>query len=133
MTLRPLALIAAAALAAMAAGPAGSVDRPDQPKPPSQCFHTSMINGFAAPDDENLYIRVGVNDVYHFTMLTHCQDLDWDQRVALVARSGGFICHALDAEVVARATGLGRQRCAIKSMEKLTPAEIAALPKHAKP
>ena len=133
---RHAAILALAAFA-LAAGPAASADKPHDAGPaakrPQQCFYTRMINGFAAPDDENLYVRVGVNDVYHFTMFSHCQDLDWDQRVALVAKSGGFICDALDAEVIANARGLGRQRCPIRAMEKLTPAQIAALPKHAKP
>jgi hypothetical protein len=39
----------------------------------------------------------------------------------------------MDAEIITRAQGLGRQRCPISHMRKLTPEEIAALPKGAKP
>jgi len=133
MTLRKAALIAAALAAAAATGPAVSADKPAPMKNGQQCFYTRMINGFAAPDDQNLYIRVSVNDVYHLTMFSHCQDMDWDQRLGVVSRSGGFICDKLDVEVIAHARGLGRQRCAVRAMEKLTPEQIAALPKHAKP
>lgn len=130
-----LALFAALALAAAASGPAGAT--PDKPPPPAkghdQCFYARMVNGFAAPDQENLYVRVGAKDVYHFTMFAPCLDMDWNQRVGLQSRTGGFICNALDVEVINHATGLGRQRCAVRSMEKLTPEQIAALPKHAKP
>jgi len=134
----PIALAAAAALALAAGGAAPAADKPADTaaapgKAPNQCFHASMIDGFAAPDEDNLYVRVG-RDVYHFTMFSHCLDLDWNQRIALRSRGGGnFICNALDVDVVNHATGLGRQRCAVSSMEKLTPAQIAALPKRAKP
>ncbi len=126
-------VLIAAALALVAGAPAGAADNPAPKKPPEQCFYARMVNGFAAPDDENLYIRVGVNDVYHLTMMTHCLDMDWNQRIALQSRTGGFICHYLDAEVITHARGLGRQRCFVKAMEKLTPAQVAALPKRAKP
>ena len=62
-----------------------------------------------------------------------CPDVDWNQRVALVSRSGPTVCNALDAEIVSRATGLGQQRCPVKTLTKLTPEEAAALPKRAKP
>jgi hypothetical protein len=133
----PVVLAAAAVLALAAGGSAPAADAPKDAAPAvkshNTCFHTSMIHGFAAPDEDNLYIRAG-RDVYHFTMFAHCLDLDWNQHIALVSRGGSdFICNALDVEVVNRATGLGRQRCAVSSMEKLTPAQVAALPKHAKP
>lgn len=129
-----IALLAALAVAAGGAAPAGAADKP-QPagKSTSQCFYTRMIDGFAAADQENLYVRVGSRDVYHFTMFAPCLDLDWNQRIALQSRSGGFICNALDVDVINHATGLGRQRCAVRSMEKLTPEQVAALPKRAKP
>ena len=135
MRFRKAALIAAAVMAAAASGPAAFADKAAPAKsPPQQCFYTRMIDGFAAPDDENLYIRVGMRDVYHLTLLGHCQDLDWDQRVALISRTGGgFICDKLDVEVETHARGLGRQRCAVTALEKLTPEQVAALPKHAKP
>jgi hypothetical protein len=133
----PTVLAAAAVLALAAGGAAPAADAPKEAAPAaklqSQCFHTSMIQGFAAPDEDNLYIRVG-RDVWHFTMFTHCLDLDWNQRIALRSRGGSnFICNALDVDIVNRAAGLGAQRCFVSSMEKLTPAQVAALPKHAKP
>src|SRR5689334_24099068 len=114
----PIAFAAAAVLALASAGAAPAADKPADAaaapgKPANQCFHTSMIQGFAAPDEDNLYVRVG-RDVYHFTMFAHCLDLDWNQRIALRSRGGSsFICNALDVDVVNHATGLGRQRCAV--------------------
>jgi hypothetical protein len=39
----------------------------------------------------------------------------------------------MDAEVVTHAAGIGRQKCMVRHMRKLTPEEVAALPKHARP
>lgn len=126
--------LAAALLALACAGSAAAADKPtDTAKPQNACFWARMANGFAAPDEHTLNVRVGVKDVYQFEMFGPCQGLDWDQRVALVSRSGGSICTGMDAEVIAHSPGLGRQRCMVRSIKKLTPEEIAALPKHGKP
>ena len=68
-------------------------------------------------------------------LMIACPDVDWNQRVALQSShgAGGSICGPLDAEIISHATGIGRQRCPVKAMHKLTPDEIAALPKKAKP
>lgn len=132
--------LAAAAAALMALGAvAPSAAQPDHKAPPArhydrnQCFYTKNVTSFAAPDDHNLYVRVGVRDVYHFEMFGPCPDMDWNQRVALVSRSSSWICNGMDAEVVTHATGIGRQRCMVRHMEKLTPEQVAALPKRARP
>jgi len=48
-----------------------------------------------------------------------------DRRDSITVRLGNWF--------EAHATGLGAQHCPVKTLTKLTPAEIAALPKHAKP
>ena len=45
------------------------------------------------PDDHTLYVRVGVRDVYQFEMFGPCPDIDWNQRLALVSRSGVMHLH----------------------------------------
>jgi hypothetical protein len=126
----PIALIAGAA-AVLALSATAAVAKP--PAHQNQCFWTRMVNGFAAPDDHTLNVRVGVRDVYQFQMLGPCPDIDWNQRLALVSHSGGSICSGMDADVITHSPGIGRQRCAVRSMHKLTPEEVAALPKNAKP
>ena len=130
-----LPLAAAVMAALLAAGPTGAADKPANAsaKPQNQCFWTSMVNGFAAPDDHTLNVRVGVRDVYQFEMFGPCPDIDWNQRLALVSHSGSSICTGMDAEVITHSPGIGRQRCAVRSMRKLTPEEVAALPKRGKP
>jgi len=98
-----------------------------------QCFYTRNVTSFAAPDDKTLYVRVGVRDVYRFDLFGHCPDIDWNQRLALVSRGSSWICNGMDAEVITHATGIGHQRCPVSAMHKLTPEEVAALPRRAKP
>lgn len=130
----PLAL-AAAALLALGATAANSTDKPVQKPSSDQCFWARNVTSFAAPNDHTVYVRVGVRDVYQLDLMIPCPDVDWNQRVALLSShgAGGSICNALDAEIVSHATGLGAQRCPVKTLHKLTPAEVAALPPKARP
>jgi opacity protein-like surface antigen len=124
-----LALAASAALLALAATSANAAD-----KAPSrnQCFWTRNADGFAAQDQHTVNIRVNVRDVYQFEMLGTCPDIDWNQRIALVSRGGSSICTGMDAEIVTHSP-IGPMRCAVRSVKKLTPEEIAALPRRARP
>jgi Family of unknown function (DUF6491) len=118
----------AAALLALSAMPAAA----KSPQAQNQCFWTRNVDGFAAPDEHTLNVRVGVRDVYQFQMLGPCPDIDWNQRLALVSRGGSNICTGMDAEVITH-TQIGPQRCAVRGVRKLTPEEIAALPPRARP
>ena len=128
----PLVLAAGvAALFALSATAASAADKPAKTSH-NDCFWTRNVDGFAAPDEHTLNVRVGVRDVYQFEMLGSCPDIDWNQRIALISRSGSNICSGMDAEVVSHSP-IGPQRCAVRSVRKLTPEEIAALPPRAKP
>ena len=123
----------AATAAAVLAFAATAASAADKPAGKNECFWGRTVTNFAAPDNQTLYVRAGGNQVYKFDMFGPCQDMDWNQRLALVSRGGDSICNGMEAEVVSHATGIGRQRCPIRNMRKLTPEEVAALPKNAKP
>jgi hypothetical protein len=128
-----LTLAAAALLTAAVPVAAKSPLEDGKPKPArSQCFWTRQANGFASNDNRIVNVRVGVKDVYQFEMFGRCEDVDWSNRIALVSRGSGYICSGMDAEIVTRSS-LGPQRCAVRNMHKLTPEEVKALPKHARP
>lgn len=124
----------AAAALLLALGAASGVSATDKPSK-NECFWARNVTSFAAPDDHTVYVRVNLHDVYRLDLMIACPDVDWNQRIALQSShgAGGSICGPLDAEIISHATGLGRQRCPVKAMHKLTPDEIAALPKKAKP
>lgn len=137
----PLAIAAAAAVLALgvagAGVPAGALADSKSGKPASQdtCFWARNITGFAAPDDHTVYVRVNQRDVYRLDLMISCPDVNWNERIGLESShgAGGSICNALDAEIISHATGIGRQRCPVKTLTKLTPEQVAALPKGAKP
>jgi hypothetical protein len=122
------------ALAAGLLALAGAVqaDTPAKPSKAQQCFWAHNADGFAAANDHVVNIRVGVRDVYQFEMMGACPDIDWANRIALVTRGSNFICTGMDADIVTH-TSIGPQRCPVRSLRKLSPQEVAALGKGAKP
>jgi hypothetical protein len=138
MTPRTILSLAAAGLLAATAAPIGAVARsPDEPAAktdasPRQCFATSRISNFASDDPRILNVRVGVKDIYQFEMMGRCHELDWNHKIAVRSRAGSYICTGLDAEVISP-TAIGSQTCPVSKVRKLTEAEIAALPKRARP
>jgi hypothetical protein len=121
---------AACAAALLAAAPAAAKSPANPGK--RQCFLASSVDGYRALDEHTLYIRAGVHDVYQFEMFGACPDINWNERLALVSRPGSWICSGMDAEVVTH-SAIGPQRCPVRSVRKLTPEEIAALPRKARP
>jgi hypothetical protein len=129
-----LLMTGAAALAAdKGPNPEAGAAKPAKPGR-DQCFWANNVDGFAAVDEHTVNVRVGMHDVYQFEMMGHCPDLDWTHKIALVSRgAGSFICSGLDAELVVPSSTIGPQRCPVDKIHKLSPAEIAALPKKARP
>lgn len=127
-----LALPLAAALLTASPVTAKSPEEGPRSSPARQCFWNRQVTSFASSDERIVNVRVGVKDVYQLEMFGRCDEVDWTQRIALVSRGGGFICSGLDAEIVTPTT-LGPQRCLVRNIRKLTPEEIKALPKRARP
>ncbi|MDB5456914.1 MAG: hypothetical protein JWP92_2499 [Caulobacter sp.] len=130
MTLKPALAASLLAVLALCAGTADAA--PKKASPARQCFYANNVNGFSAVDDEHVYVRVGVKDVYAFKMFGRCPDVDWSWRLGLVSRGGGFICSGFDAELIVPSS-IGTQRCPVRDIRKLTPEEVAALPPKARP
>lgn len=124
-----LAAIVSLCVASAAATPAVARS-PDEPK--RSCFWTKSVSSFSAPDDKTVNIRVGVKDYYQLELMGPCPDVDWNTAIALESRGSSYICTGLDATVISH-TPIGPQRCPVRSVRKLTPQDVAALPKKAKP
>ncbi len=129
-----LTSVAAVTLAAFAApNPARSAPPPNKTAGGRQCFFHDMANGFSAPDDHTVYIRAGVHDVYKLDLFGPCPNVDWTFRIAIVNRGSSWVCTGDTIDLIVHDPGLGRQRCMGKVVAKLTPDEIKALPKNARP
>lgn len=131
MTLSVTWTAAAAAAAALSAC-AGGAPRPMASGAPHQCFYAQNINGFAAVDERAVNIRVGVNDYYRLDLLGPCPDIDWAIEVVIQSRGTSWICSGLDAMVIAP-SAIGPTRCPVRTITKLTPPQVAALPAAQKP
>ena len=134
MTVKSALAAAVMGLLSLSLATTASAKSPLEPasKPARQCFWTHQVDNFASSDDRIVNVRVGIKDVYQFEMFGRCLDVDWSDRIALVSRSGSSICTGLDAEIITR-SAIGPQHCPVRNIRKLTTAEIAALPKRAKP
>lgn len=122
-----------AAVAVLAMGQAPAPEPTRQPEPPTkrQCFFPRNVHGFSAVDNDVVNVRVGVRDVYQLKLLGPCPDVDWTWKIGIISR-GSTICTGLDATLLVPST-IGPQRCAVRTVRKLTAEEVAALPAKQKP
>jgi hypothetical protein len=99
-----------------------------------QCFFARNIEGFNAPDERTLYIRVSVSDIYRLDLTEGCPDLPFREGVGLKSVPPGddVICSPIQAEVVYREHGIPSW-CQVTAIHRLTPAERTALPKKDRP
>jgi hypothetical protein len=119
-------------LAAAVSACAASAGTPKQSKPAQACFWTRDVNNFKAADSSTVNIRVGVRDVYQLVLFSSNSDIDWTQHIGIESRGSDRICSGLDATIIVPGP-IGPQRIPVTSVRKLTPEEVAALPKKARP
>ena len=123
-----LATIGAAAFAATAAAASPA----ESPKDPGKsCFLSNSWQGWSAPGDgETLYLRVGLHDIYRVDLTpgTHVHKMG-DRFLVNRVRGSNWICSPLDLDLtLSDRTGF-REPLIARSLRKLTPAEVAAIPR----
>ena len=118
------------ALAIIGAASAIAMALPAQARDDAPCFLTRDMRNHTVGDDHTLYFDVGGRSVYRAVMSNAClAGAVSSDTIILRDRVGmGRICHKLDLDV-----GVRGARCIVQSLTKLTPAEVAALPKGMKP
>ncbi len=125
-------LITVAGLTVAAALSAASTQAAPPATAKRTCFWVQNVNGWSSADDHTVMLRTGVKDVYRLDLMGPCPDIEWSQHIGLVSQGSSSICSPLDATVIAQGP-LGPQRCPVKAVTKLTPEEIAALPRKHRP
>ena len=119
------ALIAVAAASPSAAKDSGRHD--------NRCILSTMVESFNAPDSSTVYLRVGVNEFWKLGLQNNCLELPWRLHVGLkVTGTSPWICMPVEATVINSGAAVPHQ-CPVISMHRLTPDEVAALPKSVKP
>lgn len=119
----------AAASAPVAATSAGAQAR--------QCFRTSEWSGSSAGGPRDLYIKINLRDVWHLALADDCPGAYQPGPVSigdLVSGPSNEICSGVDLSITVMPRGGSHATaCIVKSINKLTPAEIKALPLKARP
>ena len=122
-------LMTAVAVIALGGPALAAADSAKPAKRPDACFFSSNWSGWRSPDDKTIYLRVGVKDIYKVdlsfgsTMLTYPD-------AHLVSRIHGpdMICAPIDLDLTV-SDGAMRDPLFVKAITKLTPEQIAAIPK----
>jgi hypothetical protein len=132
-------LIVVGAAAALAAGLAGQAAFA-QPPPPGAgsdtCFPSENWEGWKSPAPDVIFIRVNLHDIYRLD-LSAGSSLLQDPDVHLVNKmwgGGDYICSPLDFDLrVVEDMGGMREPLIVRSITRLTPVEIAAIPPKYRP
>lgn len=125
-----LALAAAAAASApLAASSAGAQAR--------ECFRANDWRGSSAGGPRDLYVRVNINDIWHLALAQDCPGARYPGPVSIsdvVSGVSNEICSGVDLQIrVKPRGGSDATACIVKSINKLTPEEVKALPRKAVP
>lgn len=126
-----LALVGMGATAASAAegdAPAKAV------KPARQCFYLSDWRGWSAPNKDTLYLKVRNREVYRVDLAYGSNQLTWPgTHLVSIVRGPDSVCGPNDLDLRV-GDGFGMPiPIRAKAITKLTPEQIAALPKKERP
>lgn len=102
-----------------------------------QCFSVQQVDNFRQGRPEQVFLRVGRNDVYEMSAAGGCRDLDFAIRLAIVPDLGGSVgsrlCTGDWARVIVPGSSSAATTCRVRIERKLTADEIAALPERQRP
>ena len=122
-----------AAMAAPAAALAQSPLKAGSAHGGNSCFYITQMQGDHALNDHAVIFRVNVSDFYQLDFAHRCVELTFPEPKLILTPVGGIglICHAIDLDVRVGEQGPGgfAAPCIPSALHKLSPAEVAAIPK----
>jgi hypothetical protein len=108
--------------------------RGDAPPQLKQCFLSSEIENWLAPNPSTIMIRAGNGHYYRINLSRECSPLRYsDSRLITHSFGDNMICSPTDLMINAAESGGFAEPCFVKGMTELTPQDVAALPHGAKP
>ena len=119
------------ALAASAAAWTGAAHASPAPAPAHSCFPVSAWHGWnSTAGGDALYLRANLNDVYRVDLSpgSHARKGAGDFLVSKV-RGSDWICSALDLDLAISDDMGFKQPLIATGLRKLSPAEVAAIPR----
>ena len=104
---------------------------PPAAKPARHCFSLTRWNGgWRAPTKDVLYLGVDNTDVYRLDLNGGSnQLLMGDVHLINIARGGDMVCNPIDLDLFVSDNHGFKTPLFVKTITKLTPEEVAALPK----
>ncbi len=131
--MKTLPLLVAGAAASLALGLAGgaAADTPAAQKAHDDCFRSADWEGWHAPNDKTLYLRVNRHDIYQVDLSSGSPMLTWtDTHLVNIVHGSDYVCSPLDLQLSVSQNGTSvREFVIAKTITKLTPEQIAAIPK----
>jgi Family of unknown function (DUF6491) len=127
-------LLLAVLAATVAAGASAAQAAPRHAQNDTPCFFISQWEGWKAPDDHTLYLGVNYHEVYKVGLSGSSALLqDPDARIISITQGPSTVCTPLDLQLaVAEPIGI-REPLIAKSLVKLTPEEVKAIPPKYRP
>lgn len=122
---------AIALMAALAALGLSGVAHADAPaaKPKSSCFFTRDWAGWRAPNKDTIYLRVNVRDIWRIDLSSGSQLLTWpDSHLINEVRGPDSVCSPIDLDLRVANDHIVIPLF-VKAITRLTPEEVAAIPK----
>lgn len=133
MTIKSLATLAAAAAVVFTAASAAQAARTNDRQ---SCFFVTQWRGWKSPSPDTLYLGVNNHDIYEVKLSGGgSTQLSWpDMHLVSIDRGGsGSICSPLDLDLKIADTNGFAEPLIAKSLRKLTPEEVAAVPPKFRP
>jgi hypothetical protein len=119
-------------IAAVAALGLAGVARADAPaaKPKSSCFRSRDWSGWRAPNKETIYFRINVKDIYQVDLEAGGSTLlTWpDSHLINEIHGVDSVCSPIDLDLKVSSDHIVIPLF-VKSITKLTPEQVAAIPK----
>ena len=98
-------------------------------KPAASCFLSRNWSGWRSPDENTIYLRENLKDIYRVDLSGGSSLLTWpDSHLVNVERGTDEICAPIDLQLTVAQDGV-REPLFVKAITKLSPEQIAAIPK----
>jgi hypothetical protein len=133
MQCETILVLAALVIAALVIGSA-----PAAAQQPAQnvCFPINQMQGWKAPDNKTIFIRINTNQYYRLDMSASCPMLTMpDSHLITKSRGSDLICSAIDWDLSVSEPPPDAipEPCIVKQMTLLTPQQAAAIPPKFRP
>jgi hypothetical protein len=122
-----IAIAAALAASAPASGAGAATER--------QCFRSHDIRNHTIGDDHTLYLDVGGREVWKVGMTGSCLAGAFSSDPIITRQPPGsaIVCSPIDLDISIKRSGGFATPCIVGSITRLTPAQVAALPRKQRP